>query len=109
MLPFRGWKKQQKIFNKGKVTKKLSKVLKMNYNPIDKNLAFIFLVAGKDKGCSRAEKVLTDSRGCYFRDGTLMSDCKSYGIDEKHVVQTIPAYLLVVDFSKLNLGFVWKC
>ena len=50
---------------------------------------------------------ITDSRSCYVKDGTLASYLKdSSQIVGKAVVETIPAYLLDIDCSKLHYSLV---
>ena len=86
-----------------------TEAVKKPRNPINKNLAYIFLVAGKEKDSGKAKKVLTDSRECYFKDNTLMPNLRVFGIEGRPVIGTIPAYLLVLDCSNLHYNMVLKC
>ena len=72
---------------------------------MNKNLAYLFLVASKEKNVD--SNVVTDSRGFYIKDGTLLPDL-SCGIELRPVFKTKPAYLLVVDCSNVHWGLTLK-
>ena len=67
---------------------------------VNKNLAYVFLVAGKDKSIDK--NVVTDSRGCHIKNGTLMPLVSA--TEYMPVVETIPTYLLVVLQYGLGIG-----
>ena len=72
-----------------------------NKDLVNKNLAYMFLVASKERSVNKND--VTDSRGCFIKDGTLLPDL-NFRMDFRPVVKTTPAYLLVVKCSNMDWG-----
>ena len=86
--------KSNNIYLKEKCTMK-------NKDLVNKNLAYMFLVASKERSVNKND--VTDSRGCFIKDGTLLPDL-NFRMDFRPVVKTTPVYLLVVKCSDMDWG-----